>query len=70
MKSPVIVAALLLGACGKTASEQPIGKKIEIEAPLGLPALPVPIFELLIFDAFSIDDRKSIENRPIPNRHS
>src|SRR5215211_7313686 len=42
MRLLVTVAALLLGACGKTASERPIGKRIEIVAPLGLPALIVP----------------------------
>lgn len=42
MKCMVVVASLLLGACGKMASERPIGKKIEIVAPLGLPALTIP----------------------------
>ena len=42
MRLPVIVAALLLGSCGKQASERPIGKTIEIVPPLGLPVLVVP----------------------------
>jgi len=42
MRLTVILAALLLAACGEQAGERPIGKKIEIVAPLGLPALPVP----------------------------
>ena len=42
LRMPVIVAALLLGACGKSASERPIGKTIEIVTPLGLPDLVVP----------------------------
>ena len=42
MRLTVLVAALLLGACGRPAGERPIGKKIEIVAPLGLPPLAVP----------------------------
>ncbi|MFN0101918.1 MAG: cytochrome-c peroxidase [Bryobacteraceae bacterium] len=42
MRLTVLVGALLLGACGKTGSERPIGKAIEVSVPLGLPPLPVP----------------------------
>ena len=33
---------LLLGACGEAESPRPIGNPIEIQAPLGLPAVPFP----------------------------
>jgi len=42
MKLLVTVAALLLAGCARPAGERPIGKAIEIGAPLGLPPLPVP----------------------------
>ena len=41
MKLLLVVAVLLLGACAKTAGPTPIGKRIEIVAPLGLPPIPI-----------------------------
>ncbi len=39
----LIVLAALTAACGKRqANEKPIGDSIEIQAPLGLPPVPVP----------------------------
>ncbi|MBI2687280.1 MAG: cytochrome-c peroxidase [Acidobacteria bacterium] len=37
-----LAPALLLLSCGKAAGDRPIGKAIEIAAPLGLPPVPIP----------------------------
>lgn len=42
MRPTLIVLALLLGACTKTAGDRPIGKPVTLTVPLGLPEVPVP----------------------------
>lgn len=37
-----IALCLLLGACGKTAGDRPIGKPVTVVTPLGLPPVPIP----------------------------
>ncbi|MBL8237841.1 MAG: c-type cytochrome [Bryobacterales bacterium] len=42
MRLMLIVGVVLLGACTKTAGLKPIGKPVNVIAPLGLPAVPAP----------------------------
>ncbi len=68
MRPTLIVLALLLGACTKTAGDRPIGKPVTLTPPLGLPDVPVPadnpltvetiaLGKKLYFDPLLSDDR-------------
>jgi cytochrome c peroxidase len=63
MRLTVIVAAMLLGACGKPAGPRPIGKTIEISAPLGLPPLRAPEDNPLTFETVTLGKKLYFDPR-------